>query len=107
MTPTSPRPGPGASPLVPPGRRSRPTSARDLSDEELDRYILARLRMAGVSLDPLPAHDPSAPADRERILASGRSLLRGGAAALSALELDPQEWPPVLYPASLPPVEEG
>lgn len=106
MTAIPPRPRVDASPLVPPGPRTRSTSARDLTDEELDRYILARLQMAGVSLDPLPVRDPSAPADRERILASGRSLLRGGGAALSALELDPQDWPPLLYPASLPPVEE-
>jgi hypothetical protein len=84
----------------------RTSPAADLSDEELNRYILTRLRLAGVSLDPLPERDPDAPADRERVLNSARSLLRGGAAALSALELDPQDWPPLLYPASLPPVEE-
>lgn len=94
-----------------PGTRSDsrgpgPSPAESLSDEELNRYILIRLRLAGVSLDALPDREPDAPADRERVLNSARALLRGGAAALSALELDPQDWPPVLYPAALPPVEE-
>lgn len=74
------------------------------SDEELDRYIRTRLALIGVDLDVLPESDASAPADQERVLRSARRLLRNTVPALSDFPLDPQEVPPVMYPAHLPPV---
>lgn len=71
---------------------------RDLSDEELDTYILARLRMLGVDLSVLPEDDPDAPADRRRILRSARNFLRYTIPAIADFELPLGESPPVLYP---------
>jgi hypothetical protein len=71
-------------------------SASDLSDEELDRFILTRLAIVGVDLSVLPVDDPEAPVDQARVLRSARSFLRNTVPEISGLEL-------VLYPASLAP----
>ena len=73
---------------------------QELSDEELDAYVLTRLRMAGVDLSVLPEDDESAPADRTRILASARRFLRSTPAAILDVELDVQAVPPVMYPSA-------
>lgn len=73
----------------------------DLTDEELDAYILTHLKMLGVDLDVLPEDDRSAPADRNRILSSARRFLRTTPAAIAAFPLDPQEVPPSLYPVEM------
>lgn len=86
------------------GRRRATRSSQEpdaLSDEELDAWILARLKLAGVDLGVLPEDDEDAPADRRRILASARRFLRSTPRAILELELDPQEVPPVMYPAAL------
>lgn len=72
----------------------------ELTDDELDAYILARLRMAGVDLGVLPESDPSAPADRKRILSSARGFLRTTPSAILAFEPKVQSVPPTLYPAA-------
>lgn len=77
-----------------------------LSDEELDRYIQARLDMAGVDLSVLPENEPTAPADRAGIFRSARNFLRTTVPTLSRYELDPQQFPPILYPSALPENEE-
>jgi len=77
--------------------------AQDLSDDELDAFILARLRTLGVDLDVLPEDDPAAPADRKRILMGARRFLRSTPRDILAWEPDPQAVAPVLYPASLGP----
>lgn len=87
------------SPLPSASSRPRP---QEISDEELDRYILTRLSLLGVDLSVLPEDDPEAPADRRRILASARRFLRTSAVEIAAFEMDPQEVAPVLYPASVP-----
>jgi hypothetical protein len=76
-------------------------TTQELSDEELDAYILARLRAAGVDLGVLPEEDPEAPADRSRVLSGARRFLRSTPPAILALELDPQVVAPAMYPASL------
>lgn len=70
------------------------------SDEELDAWVLVRLRMAGVDLEVLPEDDPGAPADRRRILASARSFLRSTPGVIRGLELTHEGVAPVLYPAA-------
>lgn len=80
------------------------TPTPEPTDEELDRYIRTRLSLIGVDLGVLPEDDSSAPADQRRILASVRRLLRNTVPALSDHPLDPQELPPSMYPAHLPPV---
>lgn len=70
------------------------------SDEELDALVLTRLKMVGVDLDVLPADDPSAPADRRRILASARAFLRSTPPAIRDLPLTHEGTSPALYPAS-------
>lgn len=87
------------------GREAR--SVPELSDQELDRYIRTRLALAGVDLSVLPEDDPTAPADQVRVLRSARRFLRDRAPRIAALDLDPDTYPPVMYPASLPTVEEG
>lgn len=77
-----------------------PDRLEELTDEELDAYILTRLRIIGVDLDVLPEDDPDAPADRRRILASARRFLRRTVPALSDFELDPQQVPPAIYPST-------
>jgi hypothetical protein len=73
--------------------------AADVSDAELDAAILARLELLGVDLSVLPADDAEAPADRRRILASARRFLRSTPGAIADFAMDPQEVPPVMYPA--------
>lgn len=75
--------------------------ARQLSDEELDAYILTRLEALGVDLDVLPEDDPEAPADRRRILRSARRFLRETLPALAGFEMELDDAPPLLYPAGL------
>ncbi|TVP55975.1 MAG: hypothetical protein EA351_09165 [Gemmatimonadales bacterium] len=82
------------------------TGGRAPSDEELDAYIRTRLALIGIDLSVLPEEDPDAPADQAGVHRSIRNFLRNTVPALSAYELDPQAWPPVLYPAALPPVGE-
>jgi hypothetical protein len=79
-----------------------PSKGDPISDEELDRFIELRLRMAGVDLSVLPEDDSSAPADRLRVLRSARNFLRNTASALSAAELDPQLVPPIPSTAVYP-----
>ena len=73
---------------------------QELSDEELDAYILTSLRAVGVDLDVLPADDPEAPADQRRVLAGARRFLRATPEAILAFEPDPQLVAPALYPAT-------
>jgi hypothetical protein len=72
----------------------------DLTDAELDAWVLTRLRLIGIDLSVLPDDDPAAPADRRRILASARRMLRTTVPAISDFPLDPQDVPPVMYPAA-------
>lgn len=73
--------------------------SRELTDEELDAYILGRLRMLGVDLSVLPDDDRDAPVDQRRILRSARQFLRSTPAGIADLELDAAGPPPVMYPA--------
>lgn len=73
----------------------------DPTDAELDAYILTRLRLKGVNLDVLPEHDPAAPADRRRILASARTFLRTTVADIERYPLPVEGIPPILYPGHL------
>lgn len=91
------------APLAPP---VDPAGMQELSDEVLDTFIRVRLALAGVDLSVLPESDPEAPADQDRVLRSARGFLRNTVPRLSRFELDPQEWPPVLYPSRLPEVIE-
>jgi hypothetical protein len=77
------------------------TGPQGLSNEELDAYVLARLKAVGVDLSVLPEDDPEAPVDRRRVLAGARRFLRTTPSVILALELDPQEVTPSLYPAGL------
>jgi hypothetical protein len=72
---------------------------RDLTDEELNAYILTRLRLIGVDIGVLPEDDADAPADQRRVLASARNLLRNTVPVISDFVIDVQEVPPMLYPA--------
>lgn len=83
------------SPASQPGpqERDRPT------DAELDWHVLTRLKNLGIDLSVLPYDDEDAPMDQKRVLAMARRFLRGTIQALNDFELDPQEHPPVLYPA--------
>lgn len=72
---------------------------QEISDAELDAYVLTRLRELGIDLRVLPEDDPDAPADRTRILASARRFLRSTPKVVREFAIDPQEVPPVLYPA--------
>jgi len=83
-------------------------SLQELNDEELDRYILARLKAVGVDLSVLPEDDPDAPADRRGILSGARRFLRSTPPAILAWEPDVQRLAPSMYPAALAPLlEEG
>ena len=86
-----------------------PRRIQELSDEELDAYVLTRLRMTGIDLSVLPVDDADAPADQRRILSSARRFLRSTPAAILGLEMDVQAVPPVMYPsaASVNAREEG
>lgn len=74
---------------------------QELTDDELDAFILGRLKSLGVDLGVLPDDDPEAPADRKRVLQGARRFLRSTPQAILAWEPDPQAVAPVLYPASL------
>lgn len=74
---------------------------QDISDEELNAYILTRLKLLGVDLSVLPEDDPEAPADRKRILESARRFLRTTLPAIADFYIDPQEVPPDMYPAEM------
>ncbi len=78
-----------------------PHRTQELTDQELDAYILTRLKSLGVDLGALPEDDPDAPADRRRILAGARRFLRTTPQAIMAWEPDPQVVAPSMYPASL------
>jgi hypothetical protein len=73
----------------------------DLSDEELNRYILTRLEIAGVDLSVLPEEDDTAPADQARILQSARSFLRSTVPAIAELRISPDDLVPALFPMAL------
>jgi hypothetical protein len=62
------------------------------SDAELDALVRTRLRQSGIDLNQLPA------AAQTSALASCRSQLRASR-QISDYAADPQNWPPVLYPA--------
>ena len=81
---------------------SPPRRPLDVTDEELDAAILARLELLGVDLSVLPLDDRDAPADQLRILASARRFLRSTPQAIADFAMDPQEVPPVMYPAASP-----
>lgn len=83
------------------GTNASARSVEDLTDQELDTWILARLTMAGVDLGVLPEDDEDAPADRKRILDSARRFLRSTPPAILAFHMDVQDVPPVMYPAEL------
>lgn len=74
---------------------------QELTDEQLDAYIHARLEAAGVDLGVLPEDDPDAPADQRRILEGARRFLRSTPPAIRAFEPDVQEVAPAMYPAAL------
>jgi hypothetical protein len=74
---------------------------RDLTDEELDAYILTRLAALGVDLSVLPAADESAPTDQARVLQSARRFLRTTPHVIHGFEMDPQEVVPGMYPIGL------
>ena len=76
-------------------------SLRDLTDRELDQYVMTRLTLAGVDLSVLPERDETAPVDRARILRSARDFLRGDLQAITDYPLDSVDGPPALYPAAL------
>lgn len=80
---------------------------QELSDAEVDAYILTRLRSIGVDLEVLPEEDPAAPADLRRVLLSARRFLRSTPEVILAWEPDPQAVVPALYPASLGPTLGG
>lgn len=75
---------------------------QELTDEQLDAWILARLEALGVDLAVLPEDDPAAPVDRRRILRSARRFLRTVPGAIADFRSDPQEVPPFLYPSRSP-----
>ena len=80
---------------------------QELTDEELDAWILTRLRAVGVDLAVLPENDPDAPADRRGILAGARRFLRTTPPAILAWEPDVQRVAPAMYPAALGPLLRG
>jgi len=87
--------------MNPTSRTSVSRRYRDVSDADLDTLILARLELLGVDLSVLPDEDADAPADRSRILASARRFLRSTPGAIADFAMDPQQVPPVMYPAEL------
>lgn len=80
---------------------------QELTDEELDAYVLTRLRRLGVDLGVLPEDDPDAPADRRRILAGARRFLRSTPPAILDFDFDAEQVAPTMYPAALSPVVDG
>lgn len=77
------------------------SSVQEITDEQLDAYILTRLSLLGVDLSVLPEDDEEAPADQRRILASARRFLRSTPEAIANFALDPLEAAPALYPSGL------
>jgi hypothetical protein len=75
---------------------------QELTDAELDAYVLTRLKTLGVDLDVLPEDDETAPSDRRRILEGARRFLRSTPSAILAFDPDAHTVPPVLYPAASP-----
>lgn len=86
-----------------------PSRLQELTDEELDAWILTRLAAVGVDLSVLPEDDPDAPADRRGILAGARRFLRSTPPAILGWDADVQSVPPAMFPAALSPLleEEG
>lgn len=82
-------------------RTHAPRREADLTDEQLDAYIGARLTMLGVDLSVLPEDDEDAPADQRRIMASARRFLRSTPGAIADFELGALGPPPVIYPAEM------
>lgn len=80
---------------------------QELTDAELDAYVLTRLRYLGVDLGVLPEDDPDAPADQRRILAGARRFLRSTPPAILDFDLDVQRVAPTMYPAARSAVLEG
>ena len=78
-----------------------PAPAQEMTDEELDAYVRARLRQAGVDISVLPEDDPEAPADQRGILEGARRFLRSTPPAILGFEPDAQLVAPVMYPAAL------
>lgn len=74
---------------------------QELTDAELDAFILTRLEAIGVDLSVLPEDDPDAPADRRGILESARRFLRSTPPAILGWEPDVQRVAPAMYPAAL------
>jgi hypothetical protein len=72
---------------------------QELTDEELNQYILTRLKQLGVDLSVLPESDPDAPADQRGILRAARRFLRRTPPAIHGFEMDPQAVAPMMYPA--------
>lgn len=101
----APDPAPGAPLSVGRGSASA-TPLQEVSDEALNGMILTRLTLLGVDLSVLPVDEPDAPVDQRRILESARRFLRSTPSAIADFEMDPQEVPPVMYPAAVPPVAD-
>ena len=76
-------------------------SLEELSDDELDAWILVRLHMLGVDLSVLPEDEEDAPADQRRILASAREFLRSTPPVIAGFEMDALGVPPAIYPSEL------
>ena len=74
---------------------------QEVSDDDLDQYVLTRLATLGVDLSVLPKDDDEAPADQKRILDSARRFLRSTPPAIHGFEMDVQNVPPEGYPAEL------
>jgi hypothetical protein len=70
-------------------------------DDELNTYILTRLKILGIDLSVLPADDASAPVDQKRILDSARRILKNTVPAVSDYSIEGEDLPPILYPAAL------
>ena len=79
----------------------RSVASQEVTDEQLDAYIHARLALLGVDLSVLPADDEDAPADQRRIMASARRFLRSTPGAIADFEFDPMGPAPAIYPAEV------
>ncbi|MEJ2203619.1 MAG: hypothetical protein P8170_05880 [Gemmatimonadota bacterium] len=82
-------------------------NVQELTDAELDAYVLTRLRHLGVDLGVLAEDDPDAPADRRRILAGARRFLRSTPPAILDFAPDVQRVAPAMYPAAVSMAVEG
>jgi hypothetical protein len=78
-----------------------PAPTQEFTDEELDAYIRARLKQAGVDISVLPENDRDAPADQRGILEGARRFLRSTPPAILGFEPDVQLVAPAMYPAAL------